>query len=71
MAATTTNDRNYRLPRKGDRVRFWRSILLLSGEWTREQVTASVQKRRGARVDVVIDGLAGEWTTPTRKMEIL
>ena len=58
----------YRLPRKGDRVRFWEGGRL---DGCRVQVTATVLARRGRHVDVEIDGRDGTFSTPTRKMEIL
>lgn len=58
----------YRLPRKGDRVRFWE---LDSFTKIRSQQTGTVVRRTGKRVYINIDGRDHTQFTPTREMEIL
>lgn len=56
-----------RIPRRGDRVRFWET----TPAGNRQQVTASVVRRSKRNVYVHIDGRDGMQMTPTRLMEIL
>lgn len=61
----TTASRAYRLPRRGDRVRFWE----LTWSGIRRRRTATVIQRRGRWV-WLRDG-DETLATPTREMEVL
>ena len=59
----------YRLPRKGDRVRFW---VVESPYGRRYQQTGTVLRRRSPYLYLTIDGLGDrEMVTSAREMEIL
>ena len=58
---------DYRLPRKGDRVRFWE----LGPDGLRRQADAIVVDVTDRSLWVTIDGRQGTFATPTREMQIL